>query len=116
MIWNCELVKQKSTQGGGGGRVNDPDYAIIQVLNEHEHIIDCIMFAPPEANKTIENANYNNGMAAGGGDDQNDEGADGDGGDKETDQSMVTSAAGDTVNGDDTRATLNSRMTTKERI
>lgn len=57
------MVKQKSTMGtGGGGTSNDPDYAIVQVLSEHEHVIDCIAWAPSEANKIIELAPYNNGM------------------------------------------------------
>ena len=94
--------------------VNDPDYAIIQVLSDHEHIIDCIMWAPPEACKTIENAGYNSGLS--GAVDEQDENADGDGGGEQDLQTNASSAAAAADNGDDTRATINTRMTTKERI
>lgn len=33
--------------------------AAIQTLNEHEHSIDCIKWAPPEACKIIDQADYN---------------------------------------------------------
>lgn len=33
----------------------------MQVLSEHEHVIDCIAWAGLEAAKTIEDANYNGG-------------------------------------------------------
>lgn len=36
----------------------DNDDAIVQVLSEHEHVIDCIVWAPTEACRTIESANY----------------------------------------------------------
>lgn len=43
------------------------DDAIVQVLSEHEHVIDCIVWAPTEACRTIDNANYsgNSGVPAG---------------------------------------------------
>lgn len=31
---------------------------MVQVLSDHEHVIDCIMWAPNEAARTIEAANY----------------------------------------------------------
>ncbi len=40
----------------------DNDDAIVQVLNEHEHVIDCIVWAPTESCRTIENANYSGGV------------------------------------------------------
>ncbi len=86
------------------------------MLSDHEHIIDCIEWAPPDSAKTIENSNYNNGMVAVGDDQNNEEGADGDGAvDGEVDYSGGASAAGAEL-ADDTRATINTRMTTKERI
>ena len=30
----------------------------MQVLSEHEHVIDCIVWAPTESCRTIESANY----------------------------------------------------------
>lgn len=33
--------------------------AIISVLNEHEHSIDCIKWAPSESCKVIDSAEYN---------------------------------------------------------
>ena len=32
------------------------------MLSDHEHVIDCIVWAPTEACRTIENANYSNGF------------------------------------------------------
>ena len=34
------------------------DDAIVQVLSDHEHVIDCIVWAPVESCRTIEGANY----------------------------------------------------------
>ena len=76
------------------------------------------MWAHLEAATTIENAPYNNGMnTQTGGDDSNvnEETAEGD-------ESKVAAEANGDVGGaaadatDDTRANLNTRMTTKERI
>ena len=59
VVWNCETVKQKGTQGrnarfdGGNG-----DEGIINVLSEHEHVIDCIAWAPLESARTIMTSNY----------------------------------------------------------
>jgi len=61
VIWNCEQVRQKSTtQGRSGGHMENDD-AIVQVLSEHEHVIDCIVWAPLESCRTIEGANYAGG-------------------------------------------------------
>ena len=61
-----------------GGRTNnaDSDDVIIQVLSDHEHVIDCIEWAPAESARTIENAHYNGG---GGDDNANDVSTDADG-------------------------------------
>jgi WD40 repeat protein len=48
IIWNMERIKQS----------NQKD-AIISVLNEHEHVIDCVKWAPPEACYVIDTADYN---------------------------------------------------------
>lgn len=56
VIWNCDQVRQKSTQGRSGHMENDD--AIVQVLSDHEHVIDCIVWAPVESCRTIEGANY----------------------------------------------------------
>ena len=60
VIWNCELIRQKSTEGRSAGSSGHDDDAVVQVLSEHEHVIDCIVWAPHEACKTIDGANYNN--------------------------------------------------------
>jgi len=36
----------------------DNDDGIVQVLTDHEHVIDCIVWAPTESCKTIDAANY----------------------------------------------------------
>jgi WD40 repeat protein len=61
VIWNCVQVREKSTQGGRSGGTLDNDDAIVQVLSEHEHVIDCIVWAPTEACRTIDGANYSGG-------------------------------------------------------
>ena len=49
IIWNMDRIKSSNPQKD----------ATISVLNEHEHVIDCVKWAPPEACKTIDNADYN---------------------------------------------------------
>ena len=53
------------------------------MLSDHEHVIDCIVWAPTEACRTIENANYSNGFI-----EENK-----DGGNEETGMSGVSDAA-----------------------
>ena len=36
----------------------DNDDGIVQVLTDHEHVIDCIVWAPTESCRTIDAANY----------------------------------------------------------
>ena len=48
-------MRQRSTQGRGGGGLDD---AIVQVLTDHQHVIDCIAWAPTESCRTIDQANY----------------------------------------------------------
>ena len=103
----------------------DNDDAIVQVLSDHEHVIDCIVWAPLEACRTIEGANY--AMNFGGQDQQdgNEELMNGDANEesKQEDAAAASStsattggnAAGDAPE-DESRATANTRMTTKERI
>ncbi len=52
VVWTTDTVLQKQ------GRV-DP---IVAVLNEHEHVIDCIVWAPLESARTIEFADYSGGL------------------------------------------------------
>ena len=103
----------------------DNDDAIVQVLSDHEHVIDCIVWAPLEACRTIEGANY--AMNFGGQDqsqDGNEELMNGDANEESkqedaTAASSTSAAAGSNAAGDaedESRATANTRMTTKERI
>ena len=103
----------------------DNDDAIVQVLSDHEHVIDCIVWAPLEACRTIEGANY--AMNFGGQDQQdgNEELMNGDANEESKQEDAATAsstsattggnAAGDAPE-DESRATANTRMTTKERI
>lgn len=36
----------------------DNDDGIVQVLTDHEHVIDCIVWAPDASCRTIDGANY----------------------------------------------------------
>ena len=104
----------------------DNDDAIVQVLSDHEHVIDCIVWAPLEACRTIEGANYAMNF---GGQDQSQDGNEesllnGDTNEESKQEDAATAsttpaAAGSNAAGDaedESRATANTRMTTKERI
>lgn len=91
------------------------------MLSDHEHIIDCIVWAHLEAAKTIENSMYNQGTIHGstGDDANNDESADTEDikkGEGEDNDGGVGSAAAGEGGGEDTRQTVHSRISTKERI
>ena len=65
VIWNCDLVKKQATvlssaaaRGGQSSADVLKDDPIVQVLNEHEHVIDCIAWANSEAAKTIDMSEY----------------------------------------------------------
>ena len=110
VIWNCDMVKSKGAQGRGGGAMDNDD-AIVQVLSEHEHVIDCIVWAPTEACRTIEAANY-----AGGGEEAKE-------GNEDEAEELNEKMAGseDTLGAgqggdDESRANETTRLTTKERI
>lgn len=45
--------------------IGDPADYIITVIDDHEHVIDCIKFAPEAACKTIMKADYNKGFGGG---------------------------------------------------
>lgn len=46
--------------------IGDPSDFIITVIDDHEHVIDCIKFAPEAACRTIMRADYNKGQIGGG--------------------------------------------------
>jgi hypothetical protein len=101
----------------------DNDDAIVQVLSDHEHVIDCIVWAPVEACRTIEGANYSNFGGQEDSKDGNEEQVNGDANEEGTNQLEVepTSSAaggnaGDARTEDESRATATTRLTTKERI
>lgn len=52
IVWNLEKVKSAKD-------LSQQNDAIIAVLKEHENQIDCIKFAPAEANLTIDQSDYN---------------------------------------------------------
>lgn len=54
LIWNMANIKSKNPQKD----------AIISVLNEHEHVIECVIWAPPEACSIINHADYNKNSLA----------------------------------------------------
>lgn len=115
VIWNCDMVRTRGTQGRNAGALDNDD-AIVQVLSEHEHVIDCIVWAPTESCRTISNANYSGYSDKT--EEVNDEvngdaGAEeGSGGAQEATTDGMTQGGAD----DESRATATTRMTTKERI
>lgn len=66
IVWNMEKIKQNLNQTIGV----DPSDFIISVIDDHEHVIDCIRFAPEQAAKTIQKADYNKGIIHGANDTQ----------------------------------------------
>ena len=93
----------------------DNDDAIVQVLSEHEHVIDCIVWATTEACRTIESANYS-GYSG----EENKDGNDDVNGEVGAEEGSG-GAAQEVIGGggladDESRATMTTRMTTKERI
>ena len=55
IIWNMEKIKQNLNKSLN---VNQQDY-IVTMIDDHEHVIDAIKFAPEAARKTIQAADYN---------------------------------------------------------
>tara|TARA_B100000780_G_C20963119_1_gene384472 strand:+ start:133 stop:348 length:216 start_codon:yes stop_codon:yes gene_type:complete len=49
IVWNMEKIKQNLNNTIGF----DPSDFIISVIDDHEHVIDCIKFAPELACRTI---------------------------------------------------------------
>jgi WD40 repeat protein len=54
VVWQTEIVLNKNSLSRA-----DP---IVTILNEHEHVIDCIVWAPLESARTIEYADYSGGV------------------------------------------------------
>ncbi len=52
MVWNLEKIKSAKDHN----TLND---SLLQVLKEHENQIDCLKWAPLEANYTIDGSDYN---------------------------------------------------------
>ena len=49
IVWNMERIKSNLNN-----TLNvDPSDFIISIIDDHEHVIDCIKFAPEQSNKTI---------------------------------------------------------------
>lgn len=58
IVWNMDRIKQnlgKMTIG-----MDTADF-IVTVIDDHEHVIDCIKFAPEASCKVIMKADYNKG-------------------------------------------------------
>lgn len=49
IIWNMDKIKQNLVQSS----ITDQQDYIITMIDEHDHVIDCIKFAPEAACKTI---------------------------------------------------------------
>ena len=54
IIWNMDRIKQNLNKSMG---MDQKDF-IITMIDDHEHVIDCIKFAPEASCKTIQNADY----------------------------------------------------------
>lgn len=81
-------------------------------------MIDCIVWAPTEACRTIDASNYNNGMVEEikDGEEMNGEAEESKEEEGEAGAEKAAAADGNTAGEDESRATANTRLTTKERI
>jgi hypothetical protein len=52
IVWNMEKVKSCKDQ-------SQQQDAIVAVLREHENLVDCVLWAPLEANHVIDSSEYN---------------------------------------------------------
>ena len=59
IVWNMDRIKQNL----GKQNIIDPADFIITIIDDHEHVIDCIKFAPEAACKVIMKADYNKGFS-----------------------------------------------------
>ena len=55
IVWNMERIKQNLGKTVG---IDTADY-IITIIDDHEHVIDCIKFAPENACRVIMKSDYN---------------------------------------------------------
>ena len=55
IIWDMTRIRQNMNKTQG---VDEQDY-IVAMIDEHEHVIDCIKFAPDAACQIIQRADYN---------------------------------------------------------
>lgn len=58
IIWNLERIGKNLASN----KMNvDPKDFIITMIDDHEHVIDCVQFAPEAACRTIQLSDYNRG-------------------------------------------------------
>ena len=56
IVWDFARL-MPSVVSKAGGYVDHQDY-IVTIIDDHEHVIDCIKFAPESCCRTIQTANY----------------------------------------------------------
>lgn len=119
IIWNMDRIKQNL-----GKMVGDPADFIITVIDDHEHVIDCIKFAPEAAFKTIMKADYNKGQFGGGSTaNQSDHITEDSTGDQTRDKDMfdegdsqIQDKSLSRVDDEESRIDASKRLTAKERV
>lgn len=61
-MWNLDKIKTSLASGSSMGKTTlDVQDCILAVLKEHENQIDCVRWANMEANRTIDQSEYNKG-------------------------------------------------------
>ena len=122
IIWNMDRIKQNM-----GKMIGDPADFIITVIDDHEHVIDCIKFAPESAAKYIMKADYNKGQFGGGNsstqnqnNDQSRDITDDSTGDQTGDKAMFDEDSQikdqSLAHDEDSRIDASKRLTAKERV
>ena len=56
IIWDMARIKQNMSK-----MIGDSSEFIMTIIDDHEHVIDCIKFAPEAACRTIMKSDYNKG-------------------------------------------------------
>lgn len=117
IVWNMDRIRQNL-----GKMVGDPADFIINVIDDHEHVIDCIRFAPETAAKIIMKADYNKGFGTA--DQSNlEDSKDGENRSKDmfdddsmTKDNSITADEENARKDDDSRMDVSKRLTAKEKV
>lgn len=116
IIWHMDRIKINLGKSMGG----DFSDFIMTVIDDHEHVIDCIRFAPETACRTIMKADYNKSMFGGtanqSADIKEDSTSDQTGINLEEGDSQIHDKSLSRVDDEESRIDASKRLTAKEKV